>query len=248
MKTIIMYLFIAATIAACSSEEADIRSRQYSSDADARAEYNDSIHWDNTKTPADDKEPATTKKPVTPVEDEIPEEAEPADPIAMRDLSPSLGIRNLDQIRYSMASITGVSARGANIQAAYAELRSQLPDTNDIRSLTPAKISAITKLGAQFCDEAMLDQQIRADLLPGIDFSAPPSAALTNPGNAAQMLIERFWGTNLSTRADPAEDVDTLSTLISDLIAEQPNTAQATASILMGACTAVISSAPFIML
>ena len=158
----------------------------------------------------------------------------------------SVAMRNFDQINYTMAAVTGVSTNNPQVRADFLELKSQLPPSNNLREVSPAKLSAITKLGARYCDVASQDATARAQLFPNVDFAQGPAAAFAQANTVAMDLLTQLWGSDLETLPDFGANVDIISTLISDMAAGKPDTPATTAAVAMGACAAAISSAPVI--
>lgn len=162
--------------------------------------------------------------------------------------SAAIGVRNFEQIVQTFAKLTGVSARNTTVTTAVADLKSSLPDSNDMRTLTPAKISGITKLAATFCDVAMADATLRAKLYPGINFGVGPTQALADPKSAITALLQNVWGADVVSNSQGAADIVTLTDLLKSMMVGKANTAAMTANLLMGTCAAALASSPAITL
>ena len=219
----------------CGSKTNDYRSNKgKSSDATKGPGY---VHYEK------DKKSTSKDKPKI---DNADEEVN-FDDVLFADLPTSMGIRNYDQINFTLAKLTGISRETLAVSAAFAELKNKLPMNNDIKSLTAAQLSAVTKLSAQYCDEMAGNATARTTVLPSLNFSQPPSQAFADAQVTAKELIEHFWGKDYKSLADQKNDVQIISELITEMKAGKPETIVTTKNVVMGACTAVIISSPVLI-
>jgi hypothetical protein len=162
-------------------------------------------------------------------------------------LKATVGIKNFAQINATMSTLTTIPTTNRVVAPVYAQLATQLPDGNDIRTFLASHQVAIGKLAVEYCD-VMVDTPAAASVvLPGIALNVAPATALNAAGREAinKALITRFWGTGMSGIPDMGESLGTLSKLTDELLAgKNVNTAALTPSVVKGLCTAVLSSGP----
>jgi hypothetical protein len=198
-------------------------------------------------------EPKAVELPQEVVEEPILEEPIVEEVVAYEvlvvEIETKVGARNFEQINHTFAALTGVSPAEPQVKAAFLELKSQLPGANDVKSLSPAQISSITKLSANYCDVLVRDDALRGQAFGNFDFSRQLNSAfsVTAKDNLARALIGNFWGEELETLPDITENVAIISQLLTDMAQGKNNDTQATSAVAMGACTAVLASAPVIL-
>ena len=180
-------------------------------------------------------------------------DAESANPPTSSDVAPSsarVGVKNFIQLYRSMSVVTGVPVTEASVTTVYNAVKSQLPQSNDVGSLQASHQSAIVKLASQFCDRLFESDSLRSQLFPEVNFTVPPATALTAQTKAliAPRLADKFWGEEQETHPERASVAATISELVDQLMVGAPNSGPGTRSVFKGACTAVLSSAPFIVL
>lgn len=187
-------------------------------------------------------DPATQDQPPNP---ESQPEVPPAPEVAR--LTTAVGVKNFRQINATMSALTTIPPSNNVVAPVYAQLASQLPDTNDIRSLLASHQVAITKLAVEYCDQMVVTQAAVNTVLPGIPLNVAPASALNAAGRETinKALIKRFWGDGLATTPDMTSSLAALSKLTDDLLAgKNLNNAALTPNIVKALCTAVLSSAP----
>lgn len=202
------------------------------------------------KKPIDDHAHEPTIDPVVepPVTQEPQAQPEPEPEVKeVAALTSAVGIKNFRQINATMSALTTIPTTNAVVAPVYAQLTTQLPDGNDIRTFLPSHQVAIAKLAVEYCDQMVVTPTAVAVVLPGIALNQTPATALNTAGRDAinKALIGRFWGSGRSDIPDMAESLATLSKLTDELLAgKNLNNAALTPNIVKGLCTAVLSSGP----
>ncbi len=179
------------------------------------------------------------------------------------DPQPTLGVRNFDRVNASIAALTTVNPQNGNVEATYEELVQQLPSGPDLRSFVSANQVGVAKLGVEYCDVLVGDenagsQTLRNQFFDGagsFGWNQPPATAFANPVNVDMItdpLLDKIVGAGLRgmVGGQPARDqVEALlDQLIVDLSATCGGAGQPacdgtyTKSIVKGLCTAVVSS------
>ncbi len=179
------------------------------------------------------------------------------------DPEPTLGVRNFDRVNASIAALTTVSPQNGNVETTYEELVQQLPSGPDLRSFVSANQVGVAKLGVEYCDVLVGDENAGSQTLRNQFFNnagsfgwnQPPATAFANPVNVDMItdpLLDKIVGAGLrgTVGGQPARDqVEALlDQLIVDLSATCGGGGQPacdgtyTKSIVKGLCTAVVSS------
>ncbi len=163
---------------------------------------------------------------------------------------PAVGIRNFRQINDTMAALTGVPRTTTAVATAYATLETQLPDNNDIRTFAGSHQVAISKLAVEYCDAMVESPTLSVAAIPGFNFAALPAAAFNAAGKdlVAKSLLAKFWGTGLESNPNEAETLTMLAALIDDTVAGKAATAQITKNVVKGICTALLSTGQVLFL
>jgi hypothetical protein len=162
-----------------------------------------------------------------------------------------VGIKTGEQIAATMSALTGVPRTRSNVRDALNNLRPQLPNSHDLASFQASHQIAITKLATEYCDALFETADLRAALLPGVNFGQNPPqayAGATIQGTIVDRLIERFWGAGLERLPNPEEARGELLTLFGGLLAGAPNTTTGTRNIAKGMCTTVLAASPVTLL
>jgi hypothetical protein len=165
---------------------------------------------------------------------------------------PDNGIRDFARINESMAAVTGVPA--GDVDAIYLPLTQALPGGYDLRAFASSHQVGVTNLAFEYCDRAVEDGTLRAQLAPGFDYDSDATVALDAAGRATlvQGLTQSILGQDLivplTTQPTTAEVMPHLLTLIEDLAPAATCTAQTcpaslTQTVAKAACTALLSSA-----
>lgn len=167
--------------------------------------------------------------------------------VALKDLNSSLGLRSFEQIKESMAVVTGVRSSAANVQAIYQEVKTQLPTNNDIKTFIASQQVGISKMAVEFCDVMVDTPNLRTSAAPNFNFSQSPNQAFSGAGakNLVQGFMASFWGTNLSSVPDDNVSVQLLEGLVDDLlVGSNMGDPAVTLGTAKGICTAVLSASP----
>lgn len=179
------------------------------------------------------------------------------------DPEPTLGVRNFARVNASMAALTTVSPESGDVETTYEELVQQLPAGPDLRSFVSANQVGVAKLGVEYCDALVGDENAGSQTLRNQFFNGagsfgwnqPPATAFANPVNVDMItdpLLDKIVGAGLrgDVGGNPARDqVEALlDQLIVDLSATCGGAGQPacdgtyTKNIVKGLCTAVVSS------
>ncbi len=166
---------------------------------------------------------------------------------SLKDLEAAIGLRSYEQVRETMATLTRVDPTGQNISDIYDEVKTQLPNNNDIKTFLASHQVGITKMGVEFCDSLINQANLRSTMFPNFNFASTPRTAFSAGGSAnlAGSMIDQFWGTGLSNLPDRNTAIDSLERLTDDLLSgENLNDASVTLQVSKGICTAVLASSP----
>lgn len=175
------------------------------------------------------------------------------------DLEPAslIGVRTFDEISASMAAITGVSQRDPNVAATFNTIRQSLPASENIEAVLASHQVAIAQLAIEYCNALMEDTSKRAQMFPGFDFAATPSAAFPANENALfDPLLDRVLGvTQLAVQPSKNAVRTELSQMVNGgAVANRAglkntgaNTAQRTVAISKAVCSAVVGSAAMLV-
>lgn len=159
------------------------------------------------------------------------------------DFASAYGVMNFRQLAATYESITGVTLDNANVLEEYESQLASLPKSFDPAAISAAKVSAATKLAASYCDVLSLDDALLTEKVG----TAMAGLGALAPAELATEMLGAFYGPETSLQGERSGDVETVSTLISDL--RNPiNTGGAAApesSVFMGSCAAILSSAEF---
>jgi hypothetical protein len=155
-----------------------------------------------------------------------------------------VGIKNYEQILYSMSSVTGVPYTNTGIQNVYKKITLQMSSDNDLKSFLPANQVAITTLAGEFCNGLVENPSYRVLVWPTINFGQTPTQVF----NAANKKI--IIDTAISKFMPPLDSAtqeltyDELSTLFDEiLIDENLASAVTTKNVTKVMCISILSSA-----
>jgi len=176
--------------------------------------------------------------------------APPADLPAATDI----GVRNFDEIDATMAVVTDVSRKQADVASVFDSVRQQLPTVENIEGFLAAQQMAISQMAIEYCN-ALVDnngQMLRTDYFPGFDFTATAGSAFDNAtkrGLVITPLLNRIMGSGLTTQPDPVAVSAEIDSLMLDLAAcavapptPTCDTLARTTEIVKAACAAVLGS------
>ena len=164
--------------------------------------------------------------------------------------SSDVGVKNFDQINKSMSTLTGLSSTNNNIDSIYQDLKLQLPTENNIENFLASNQVGITKLAAQYCDLAVENNTIRAQIWPGFNCTAAASSSFNTAGKAnfINLTLNRFWGQNIDMPLRSPASTE-LTSLINDLLmGENMGSSVTTRNVAKGVCITALSSLKVLML
>ena len=160
--------------------------------------------------------------------------------------TPVIGLKTFDEINASMARMTGVSTTHPDVNATYNTVKQQLPTVENIQGFLSSHQMAVTQMAIQYCDALVSSSQLRSDMFPGFNFSAPASSAFEHGGKSLIIapLISRFVGTNLASQPSTTDIETELGKLIDNLtVCDTGCSADRTETVVKATCAAVLGSA-----
>jgi len=175
-------------------------------------------------------------------EPSLPPQPEPAD------LEPSseIGLKTFDEINESMSRMTGVATTNQAVFNTYTTVKQQLPTVETIQGFLSSHQMAVTQMAIQYCDALVSNAQLRDQMFPGFDFSAPASTAFDHGGKSLVTgpLLSRFVGNNLASQPGDSAIETELSELMDRLTSCgagcEPDR---TETVVKASCAAVLGSA-----
>jgi len=175
-------------------------------------------------------------------EPSLPPQPEPAD------LPPSseIGLKTFDEINESMSRMTGVPTTNQAVFNTYTTVKQQLPTVETIQGFLSSHQMAVTQMAIQYCDALVSNAQLRDQMFPGFDFSAPASTAFDHGGKSLVTgpLLSRFVGSNLASQPGDSAIETELSELMNRLTSCgagcEPDR---TETVVKASCAAVLGSA-----
>lgn len=175
-------------------------------------------------------------------EPSLPPQPEPAD------LEPSseIGLKTFDEINESMSRMTGVPTTNQAVFNTYTTVKQQLPTVETIQGFLSSHQMAVTQMAIQYCDALVSNAQLRDQMFPGFDFSAPASTAFDHGGKSLVTgpLLSRFVGSNLASQPGDSTIETELSSLMDRLTSCgagcEPDR---TETVVKASCAAVLGSA-----
>ena len=175
----------------------------------------------------------------------------PVDPGVVQAEEVDIGIKNFEQIKESMAVLTGVSSTSNAIRNTYRDLEVQLPTENSIKSFLGANQVAITKLAAEYCDQLVNSGNLRGQVWNNFNFNGTPNQVLSNNTQKNQVInqtLDKFWGTSMNNTMRTQSQGEMLSLLNDLLSGENLGSNNTTRTVVKGVCTAALASAQVTLL
>jgi hypothetical protein len=160
--------------------------------------------------------------------------------------SPSIGLRNFDEIHASMSQLTGVAQDNNKVYGVYQLIQRQLPSINNIETFISAQQMAITQLAIAYCDRAIEDTTLRSAWFPNINFNVEPNIALAVAQREQFItpLLAQLMPLNLTSQPMKADASNELNNLIDRLSVCNNNCdAVRTRTIAKASCAAILASA-----
>ena len=137
--------------------------------------------------------------------------------VEIKDLQPRVQLRDFNEINRTYSVLTGIPM--ADMQTVFEAQKTSLPGSNNPADIGGAKINSAKELAANYCNAMSLNDQLRTERFPGINFAGgAPAQVYANVETFAGMVIDHFWGTGLESLPDRAVSVAEMSLLINDLI------------------------------
>ena len=172
----------------------------------------------------------------------LPSQPEPAD------LEPSseIGLKTFDEINESMSKMTGVATTNPAVLDTYTTVKQQLPTVETIKGFLSSHQMAVTQMAIQYCDALVKNGQLRAEMFPGFDFSAPANTAFDHGGRSLVTgpLLSRFVGSNLASQPGVTDVETELNNLMDRLTScDAGCPADRTETVVKASCAAVLGSA-----
>lgn len=166
----------------------------------------------------------------------------------LADLEPSseIGLKTFDEINESMSRMTGVPTTNQAVFNTYTTVKQQLPTVETIQGFLSSHQMAVTQMAIQYCDALVSNAQLRDQMFPGFDFSAPASTAFDHGGKSLVTgpLLSRFVGSNLASQPGDSTIETELSSLMDRLTSCgagcEPDR---TETVVKASCAAVLGSA-----
>jgi len=177
----------------------------------------------------------------------VTDEGDIGTPISLKDLEAAIGLRSYEQVRETMTTLTNINPTAPNIASIYSDVKTQLPNNNDIKTFLASHQVGITKIGVEFCDTLIDRDDLRASMFPGFSFTSAPRTAFSSGSSAdlAEAMMDQFWGSGLSNLPDKSTALNTIENLTDDLLeGENLNDTSVTLQVSKGICTAVLASSP----
>jgi mono/diheme cytochrome c family protein len=167
---------------------------------------------------------------------------------APADLEPSseIGLKTFDEINESMSRMTGVATTNPAVFDTYTTVKQQLPTVETIQGFLSSHQMAVTQMAIQYCDALVSNGQLRAEMFPGFDFSAPAGSAFDHNGKSLVTgpLLSRFVGSNLASQPANSDIQTELSSLMDKLTSCGAGCpADRTETVVKASCAAVLGSA-----
>jgi len=160
---------------------------------------------------------------------------------------PQIGLKTFDEINESMSRMTGVPTTNSAVSTTYNTVKQQLPTVENIQGFLSSHQMAITQMAIQYCDALVSNTQLRMDMFPGFDFSAPPNTAFDHGGKSLIIgpLLSHFIGSDLNSQPSDSKIETVVGELIDNLKLCGGNECaiDRTETIVKASCAAVLGSA-----
>ena len=152
----------------------------------------------------------------------------------------SYGVMNFRQLAATYQSLTGVTLDNGTVLEEYEKQIAGLPKSSDPAAISAAKVSATTKLAASYCDVLSQDD----GLLTARVGDTIANLGAMDPSELATETLAAFYGPETALQGKRSDDVAIVAGLVTDLRAVGGATP---AAVFMGVCSAVLSSAEFVL-
>lgn len=178
-----------------------------------------------------------TGTPVGAGEDDSDPVVNPLDKVEA--LSSSFGLLNFRRLTGTFQALTGVTLANQTVMTAYNAQLSSLPRDPAPAQISAAKVSAATKLAAQYCDVMATTPTLLSAKFPGLSLTAAPADSMA----FAKTLIDGFYGPEHALQGVRATDIASVAATV-DALKALNGTGPA---IFMASCAATLASAEFFL-
>lgn len=160
-----------------------------------------------------------------------------------------LGIRNHEQIYYTMSVLTGIPTNNGTVKGTYNRVTASLPTYNDVKLFQSSHQLAVVTLASEFCNVLVGNATLRSNIWPNFNFGQNPSVAFSvaNRDYLISEGIHQFWGDMISD-TERWETEQSINELIDELLEGETNNTTTTANVVKGVCTTFLSSAQVTLL
>ncbi len=152
----------------------------------------------------------------------------------------SVGMKTYTSLNQTMSNLTGIESTNTNIQAAFEELKSSLPNANELKKYNASAQKAVALLAAQYCNELKNTPAKYQEIVPGL------SANSIVPQAIAEGFVRNFWGRE--TVAFQDEAIKEFLVSINDINSGAGNNTAKLNKIVFSTCLGTLSSLPIWML
>jgi len=157
-----------------------------------------------------------------------------------------IGMRNFAEIHHNMSELTGISQESTKVFNTFQLVKRQLPSIENIETFISAQQMGITQLAIAYCDSAIENDSLRSTWFPDVDFTQPPSIALSSSERTKLLtpLLAQLIPLNVATQPNKTlvySELDSLITRLSEC--DGTCTQVRTRTIAKASCTAVLASA-----
>ncbi len=152
-------------------------------------------------------------------------------------LSSSFGLLNFRQMTATYSQLTGVTLANPAVATEYTKQLGSLPREYAPAQISAAKVSAATKLAAQYCDVLSTTPASLTAKFPGLSLAAAPADSTA----FAKTIVDGFYGPESALQGVRATDIATVAASV-DALKGLGGTGPA---IFMATCAAVLASAEF---
>lgn len=168
----------------------------------------------------------------------------------------NVGVMNFDQINETFSVLTGMDPNRGTIRNIFEDVKTSMPLDNNIKSFSATTQTAVAKLAAQYCFEAIRNNRPtindsglsgRAFVSPGFNWNeTPTNVSSMERADLVKTLLDNFWQRNPAGAAN-ADDTEFVA-LFNMLVQGEDNTSTTTRNAGVGVCTAILSNANVIMM
>lgn len=159
-----------------------------------------------------------------------------------------VGFKDFEQIYITFQILTGVDiSNEGTLRSVYADLQSQLPVTNNVKSFSTAHQIAIIKLASEFCHTVFNKTQYYNSFFNNFNIGQTAADAYSQAGkySITQEFINKFWGESVQPFSVEQTAKQEMGPLIDDLlVGTNMNSTTTTRTVAKGVCTSILSSAP----